>query len=146
MLQGLLVWIISSALLGAQIQGGSLNFIDYLGIGIWVVGITFEAGSDWQLARFKADPANQGKLLTTGFWKYTRHPNYFGDAACWWGYGLLSIAAGSYLPALGAVIMTLLIIRISGVLLLEKSLAKNKPGYAAYAKRTSAFFPLPPKD
>lgn len=145
MFQGGLAWIISSSLLGAQIRGGGLNIIDYLAIGIWIIGIIFEAGSDIQLARFKADPAKEGKLLTTGFWKYTRHPNYFGDAACWWGYGLLSIAAGSYLAAFGAIVMTILIIRVSGVSLLEKSLRADKPGYMDYTRRTSAFFPLPPK-
>jgi steroid 5-alpha reductase family enzyme len=145
MFQGFLVWIVSSSLLGAQIQGDGLNSLDYLGIGIWVIGIIFEAGSDIQLARFKVNPANQGKLLKTGFWRYTRHPNYFGDAACWWGFGLMSIAAGSYPAALGAVVMTVLIIRVSGVALLEKSLSVSKPGYDAYVKRTSAFIPLPPK-
>jgi len=144
MLQGGLAWIISSPLLGAQVRGDGLNIIDYLAIGIWTVGIIFEAGSDFQLARFKADPANAGKLLTTGFWKYTRHPNYFGDAACWWGYGLLSIAAGSYLAAFGAIVMTVLIIRVSGVSLLEKSLSADKPDYMDYTKRTSPFIPLPP--
>jgi len=145
MLQGVLVWIISSSLLGAQVQGGGLNILDYLGISIWIIGITFEAGSDFQLARFKGDPDNQGKLLQTGFWRYTRHPNYFGDAACWWGFGLMSIAAGGYLAALGAVVMTVLIIRVSGVALLEKSLTRDKPGYDAFARRTSAFIPLPPR-
>ena len=145
MLQGVLVWIISSALLGAQVRGGGLNILDYLGVVIWIAGIIFEAGSDFQLARFKGDPDNQGKLLQTGFWRYTRHPNYFGDAACWWGFGLMSIAAGSYLAALGAVVMTVLIIRVSGVALLEKSLNRDKPGYDAYARRTSAFIPLPSK-
>ncbi|MGB3717633.1 MAG: DUF1295 domain-containing protein [Candidatus Promineifilaceae bacterium] len=145
MLQGTLAWIISSSLLGAQVQGGGLKLFDYLGIGIWTIGIIFEAGSDFHLARFKADPANQGKLLTTGFWRYTRHPNYFGDAACWWGYGLMSIAAGSYIASLGAVVMTVIINRVSGVALLEKSLNLDKPGYEAYASRTSAFIPLPPK-
>jgi steroid 5-alpha reductase family enzyme len=146
MLQGGLAWIISSSLLGAQVQGGSLNIFDYFGIGIWTIGIIFEAGSDLQLVRFKSNPDNHDKLLTTGFWKYSRHPNYFGDAACWWGFGLMSIAAGSYLAAVGAIVMTVLIIRVSGVALLEKSLRNDKPGYAAYARRTSAFIPLPPKE
>lgn len=145
MFQGVLAWIVSSSLLGAQVGGGALNILDFLGVGIWLVGIIFEAGGDWQLARFKADPANQGRLLTTGLWKYTRHPNYFGDAACWWGYGLISLAAGSPLAAIGAVVMTALIVRVSGVALLEKSLRRDKAGYAAYARRTSAFIPLPPK-
>lgn len=146
MLQGFLAWIISAPLLGAQIQGGQLNFLDYAALVVWGIGFIFEAGSDFQLARFRADPANEGKLLTSGFWRYSRHPNYFGDAACWWGYGLLSLAAGSYLPALGALLMTAVIIRVSGVTLLEKTLAKRKPGYEAYARRTSSFIPWPPRD
>jgi steroid 5-alpha reductase family enzyme len=146
MLQGILAWIIAAPLLGAQIQGGDLNVLDGLALVIWLIGFVFEAGSDLQLARFKADPANRGRLLTSGFWRYSRHPNYFGDAACWWGYGLLSVAAGSFLPAVGAVVMTYLIIRVSGVTLLEKSLVNEKPGYAAYARRTSAFIPWPPRE
>jgi len=146
MLQGSLAWIISAPLLGAQTRGGSLNGLDVLALAIWIIGFIFESGSDLQLARFKADLANRGRLLTSGFWRYTRHPNYFGDAACWWGYGLLSLAAGSALPALGAVVMTVLIIRVSGVALLERSLARDKPGYAAYARRTSAFIPWPPRE
>jgi steroid 5-alpha reductase family enzyme len=146
MLQGFLAWIISAPLLGAQIQGGQLNFLDYAALAMWMIGFIFEAGSDFQLARFRADPANEGKLLTSGFWRYSRHPNYFGDAACWWGYGLLSLAAGSYLPALGALLMTVVIVRVSGVTLLEKTLAKRKPDYEAYARRTSSFIPWPPRD
>lgn len=148
LLQGVLMWLISAPLLGAQIRTGSsgLTVLDWLATAVWLIGFAFEAGGDFQLARFKADPANQGKLLTTGFWKYTRHPNYFGDSAVWWGYGLLSLAAGSILPAFGAVLMTLLIIRVSGVAMLEKSMKKSKPGYEAYVERTSAFFPWFPKE
>jgi steroid 5-alpha reductase family enzyme len=146
MLQGVLAWIISAPLLGAQIQGPGLNILDYLALAVWLVGFVFETGGDLQLARFKANPANRGKLLTSGFWRYSRHPNYFGDAACWWAYGLLSVAAGSYLAALGALVMTGLIIRVSGVVLLERSLSKSKPGYEEYARRTSSFIPRPPRD
>ena len=146
LLQGILSWIVSTPLLGAQIQGGALSVIDYLAVGIWIIGIIFEAGSDLQLARFKANPDNKGKLLTNGFWRYTRHPNYFGDSACWWGFGLLSIAAGSYFAAIGALIMTFLIIRVAGMAQMKRSLAKSKPGYDAYMRRTSAFIPLPPRD
>jgi steroid 5-alpha reductase family enzyme len=108
---------------------------------IWTIGFIFEAGGDLQLARFIRDPANRGKLLTTGFWRYSRHPNYFGDAACWWGFGLLSLAAGSYLAILGAAVMTFLLVRVSGVAMLERSLAVNKPGYEDYVRRTSSFIP-----
>jgi steroid 5-alpha reductase family enzyme len=141
LLQGVLMWLISAPLTLVQHRGGSLGVLDVLALLIWVIGFVFEAGGDWQLARFRSDPANRGKLLQTGLWKYTRHPNYFGDAAVWWGYGLFAIAAGAYLPFLGTLLMTALIIKVSGVALLEKTLVGTKPGYDAYLRRTSAFLP-----
>ena len=145
--QGVLMWLISAPLLGAQAgkPGSGLGFLDYAGIAVWLTGFIFEAGGDLQLAAFRSDPANRGKVLDRGFWKYTRHPNYFGDSAVWWGYGLISISASSYLPALGSVLMTLLIIKVSGISLLEKTLVSDKPLYADYVRRTSAFFPWFPK-
>ena len=116
-----------------------------MGLGLWVVGFAFEAGSDLQLAIFKSNPDNKGKLLTTGFWRYTRHPNYFGDACLWWGFGLFSVSAGHPVPALGAVFMTALIVKVSGVALLETTMKTQKPGYAEYMARTSAFIPWFPK-
>jgi steroid 5-alpha reductase family enzyme len=147
LLQGILMWLISAPLLGAQYDSfhNELTWLDFTGILIWCIGIAFEAGGDWQLAQFKANPANKGKVLNTGFWKYTRHPNYFGDAAVWWGFGFFSLAAGSYLPVLGSLLMTALIIKVSGVALLEKTLKSDKPGYAEYIRRTSAFIPWFPK-
>lgn len=147
LLQGVLMWLISVPLLGAQYHTGNLHLgiIDFVGIALWIIGITFESGGDFQLARFKADPSNKGKVLDSGFWKFSRHPNYFGDTAVWWGYGLLSVAAGSFLPALGSLLMTALIIKVSGVVLLEKSLVSKKPGYKEYIERTSAFIPWFPK-
>lgn len=146
LLQGVLAWLVSAPLLGAQYRGGSLNFIDGLAIVAWLIGFTFEAGGDWQLARFKANPDNKGKLLDTGFWRYTRHPNYFGDACVWWSFGLFSLAAGSFFPVLGVGLMTFLLLRISGVALLERSLKETKPAYQAYINRTNAFIPGPPKN
>jgi steroid 5-alpha reductase family enzyme len=145
LLQGVLMLLVSSPLLGAQIRGGALNWLDGLATAVFLIGFTFEAGGDYQLARFKANSANKGRLLTSGFWRYTRHPNYFGDSAVWWSFGLFSLAAGSFWPALGVVLMTILIIRVSGVALLEKNLKKNKPGYEAYVASTNAFFPWFPK-
>ncbi|HOK25306.1 MAG TPA: DUF1295 domain-containing protein [Bacteroidales bacterium] len=147
LLQGILMWLISSPLLGAQYynRNNNLNLFDYIGLIVWITGLVFEAGGDLQLAKFKANPANNGKILDTGFWRYTRHPNYFGDSAVWWGYGLLSCAAGGYLPALGSILMTLLIIKVSGVAMLEKSLKTKREGYEEYVKRTSAFFPWFPR-
>lgn len=142
LLQGVLMWLISAPLLGAMSRGDNdLNLLDFAGILLWIIGMIFETGGDYQLARFKSEPGNSGKVLNTGLWRYTRHPNYFGDSAVWWGYGLISIAAGSYLPAIGSVLMTALIIKVSGVALLEKSLADKKPEYKEYVERTSAFIP-----
>jgi steroid 5-alpha reductase family enzyme len=147
LLQGVLMWLISAPLLGAQysIQNKALGILDYSGTALWTIGFIFETGGDLQLAFFRADPLNIGKVLNTGFWKLTRHPNYFGDSAVWWGYGLICLSAGSYLPVLGSVLMTALIIKVSGVALLEKSLKEQKPEYKEYIESTSAFFPWFPK-
>jgi steroid 5-alpha reductase family enzyme len=150
LLQGVLMWLISAPLLGAQYAQydaahGKLNVLDGLGVLFWLIGMIFEAGGDFQMARFKANPQNKGKVLDRGFWKYTRHPNYFGDACVWWGYGLLCLAGGSYWPVSGSLLMTFLIIRVSGVFLLERSLKETKPLYADYIRRTSAFFPWFPR-
>ncbi len=147
LLQGVLMWLISSPLLGAQYFGRSVPFgiIDITGILFWVIGFFFETTGDFQLARFKSDPANKGKVMAAGLWKYTRHPNYFGDSSVWWGFGILCISAGAYLPVLGSVLMTFIIIKISGVGLLEKNLRNMKPGYKEYIEKTSAFIPWFPK-
>lgn len=147
LLQGVLMWLISAPLLGAQFNQSqdTLNVFDFAGIFLWVIGFLFEAGGDWQLARFKSNRSNRGRILRTGFWRFTRHPNYFGDAAVWWGFGLLSVSAGSYIPVLGSVLMTLLIVKVSGVALLEKTLKSDKPEYADYVEKTSAFIPWFPK-
>jgi len=146
LLQGVLMWLISAPLLGAQFYADDkLGVLDFIGISLWIIGFVFEAGGDAQLKRFKADPANKGKVLNTGFWHYTRHPNYFGDAAVWCGYGFICLSAGSYIPILGSVLMTALIIKVSGVALLEKSLSETKPEYKEYIEKTSAFIPWFPK-
>jgi steroid 5-alpha reductase family enzyme len=147
LLQGILMWLISAPLLGAQYYGSnsSLGPLDYLGFIFWIIGFSFEAGGDFQLAAFKSDPANRGKVMNRGFWRYTRHPNYFGDASVWWGYGLICLSAGSYIPVLGSLLMTGMIIKVSGVALLEKSLILQKPQYKEYIEKTSSFIPWFPK-
>ncbi len=147
LLQGVLMWLISAPLLGGQYYRlhNSLGIPDYIGIITWLIGFCFETGGDFQLARFKADPANKGKVMDKGFWRYTRHPNYFGDSAVWWGYGLICMASGSFIPILGSLLMTALIIKVSGVALLEKSLIEQKPQYKEYIEKTSAFLPWFPK-
>lgn len=148
LLQGVLIMIVSLPLLGinSSANSGNLKALDYIGIAVWLIGFTFEAGGDFQLARFKKDIANKGKVLNTGFWKYTRHPNYFGDSAVWWAYAIFSIAAGSYWQIIGSIVMTLLIIKISGVALLEKTLNHTKPQYREYIQKTNSFFPWFPKN
>jgi steroid 5-alpha reductase family enzyme len=147
LLQGTLIMIVSLPLLGinSSTSTGTLNVLDYIGVLVWLIGFTFEAGGDFQLARFKSNDKNKGNVLNTGFWKYTRHPNYFGDSAVWWAYAIFSIAAGSYWQIIGSIIMTLLIIKISGVSLLEKTLKKTKPQYSDYIQKTNSFFPWLPK-
>ncbi len=148
LLQGILMGIISLPLLGVNLYATSksLTVLDYLGIVIWIIGFVFEAGGDMQLVRFKKDKSNKGKVLDKGFWRYTRHPNYFGDAAVWWGFGLLCLSVGSYWLVAGSVIMTLLIIKVSGVVLLEKTLKDQKPEYRDYIQKTSSFLPWFPKN
>lgn len=140
MLQGILMWIVSLPLLAAMESGADgWTVLDIAGGLFWLVGFIFEAGGDWQLARFKSKPENKGKLLTSGFWSLTRHPNYFGDAAVWWGYFLFALPAGWW-TIFSPAIMTFLLMRVSGVAMLERTM-KVKPGYEKYMQNTPAFFP-----
>jgi len=146
-LQGALMWTVS---LGVQLAQGSdspdLGLLALLGVLLWLVGVFFETVGDAQLARFKKDPANAGQVMNRGLWRFTRHPNYFGDACVWWGIALVAAETGpGRWGLLGAAVMNVLLVRVSGVALLEKSLSKRKPGYEEYVRRTSSFFPLPPK-
>lgn len=146
LLQGLLMWLISIPLLAAQwnAQPAHLTWIDVAAMVAWAVGFFFEAAGDYQLTRFKRDPANKGKVLNKGVWQYTRHPNYFGDAAQWWGYFLFAAATGAYLTVYSPILMTYFLVNVSGVALLEKSM-ENRPGYRSYIESTSAFVPWFPK-
>jgi steroid 5-alpha reductase family enzyme len=145
LLQAALAWVVSLPLQGAAAAtDGRLGPLAYLGMALWLVGFVFEAGGDRQLARFKADPANRGQVMDRGFWRYTRHPNYFGDFAVWWGLFLIAADGGAWWAAVSPLIMTVLLTRVSGKDLLEKSMSA-RPGYAEYVERTSGFIPLPPK-
>jgi steroid 5-alpha reductase family enzyme len=147
LLQGLLMWLISVPLLVAQLPSRMqyLTFFDYAAVIIWLIGFFFEAVGDAQLTKFKANPANKGKVLESGVWRYTRHPNYFGDSAQWWGYFLFALSAGGWWTVFSPVIMTLFLVKVSGVALLEKTLKTTKPQYAEYIRKTSAFIPWFPK-
>ncbi len=144
-LQALLAWVIAMPLFAGLSGATPLNAIDYAGAGLWVFGFGFEALGDWQLARFKADHANHSKVLDSGLWRYTRHPNYFGEAVLWWGYFLIALAAGGGWTVFAPVLMTLLLLKVSGVALLEKDIGERRPEYGAYIARTNAFIPGPPK-
>ena len=146
-LQGAILWFVSLPIQVVQAApGGPLGALDAVGVAIWFVGLLFESIGDHQLARFRADPANAGKVMDRGLWRYTRHPNYFGDFCIWWGMFAVALSAphGLYTIASPA-LMSFLLMRVSGVPLLEHSMRKRRPGYAEYARRTSAFFPRPPR-
>ena len=124
----------------------TLTVLDILAVAVWLVGFLFEAVGDWQLARFKSNPANKGRVLDRGVWRYTRHPNYFGDATQWWAYYLAAAATkGGVWTIFSPILMTTFLLRVSGVSLLEKSLKSTKPEYQAYVETTSAFIPWFPK-
>lgn len=144
-LQGFLMWIISTPLIAVHESTRPIFWLDYVSIFVWLVGFFFEAVGDAQLARFKSNPANKGKVLNTGVWRYSRHPNYFGDATQWWGFFLSSLAAGAWWTIFSPIIMTTLLLRVSGVTLLEKTLREEKPGYKEYSETTSEFIPWFPK-
>ncbi len=146
-LQGVLIWLVSLPVQVANHGGaGGAALTGALGFGLWAVGLFFEAVGDLQLARFKADPENQGRVMDRGLWRYTRHPNYFGDACLWWGIWLVCLGSpGAAWTVLSPALMTFFLLRVSGVALLERSIGKRRPEYADYQRHTSAFFPLPPR-
>jgi steroid 5-alpha reductase family enzyme len=144
--QGLLVLIVSLPVQVAAGRGGSLTAAVIPGIVVWAVGFAFESIGDEQLRRFKAGPDSHGQVMDRGLWRYTRHPNYFGDFCVWWGLWLVALTAGgTWWTFIGPVVMSVLLIRVSGAGLLEKDIGKRRPGYADYIRRTSGFFPRPPK-
>jgi steroid 5-alpha reductase family enzyme len=144
-LQAGLAWLISLPLLGAILSTGSLGALDLGGAALWLLGMIFETGGDWQLARFKADPGNRSQVMDRGLWRYTRHPNYFGDFCVWWGLYTIAVAAGAWWSIVGPLLMSVLLMRVSGVTLLEQDIGERRPGYTDYIRRTNAFFPGPTK-
>ena len=145
-LQGLLMWIISLPIQVGVARPGAWHAGVAGGVILWAAGLFFEAVGDWQLADFKANPANLGQVMNRGLWRYTRHPNYFGDFLVWWGFYLVAVEPASWWwTIIGPLLMSFLLIRVSGVRLLESSLRSRVAGYEEYLRDTSAFFPLPPK-
>ena len=146
LLQGLLVWVVSLPVQLSAIPDRPLGWLAIIGAIVWVLGVVFEAIGDAQLTRFNANPASRGQVLDTGLWRYTRHPNYFGDFLVWWGIFLIAAESGAGAWGVaGPLLMTLLLVKVSGAGLLEKDIAVRRPGYADYVRRTSGFMPLPPK-
>jgi len=146
LLQAALMWTVSLPLqAGAAIgREAPLGFLEAAGVLVFAVGLAFEAVGDAQLSRFLADPASRDRVMDRGLWAWTRHPNYFGDFLVWWGLGLVSLGSGAWWALAGPALMSVLLLRVSGVTMLEATIASRRPGYAGYVARTSAFFPRPP--
>ena len=146
LLQGFLLYLISlPVILTILAKPSPWTGLDVLGLAVWIVGFFFEALGDFQLARFKKDPANRGKIIRQGLWRYSRHPNYFGEVTLWWGIYLLALSTpGGWVTIIGPLTITFLILKVSGIPLLEKKYVNNA-AFQEYARRTSAFFPLPPR-
>ena len=146
LLHSALIWIISAPLQVAVAAATPLNLFDAAGAAIAACGLIVEALADRQLTRFRAQPANAGKVMDRGLWAWSRHPNYFGDALMWWGFFVIGMAAAPHWwLAVSPVLMTLLLLRVYGVSLLEETIAQRRPAYADYIRRTSAFVPWPPR-
>ena len=148
LLQAGLMWVVSLPLQLGQLYRtpSHLTFFNVVGVLLVLFGVAFEATGDAQLTRFKRDPANEGTVMDRGLWRYTRHPNYFGDTCVWWGLFLVSITNGvTLLGVVGPVVMTGLLLRYSGAALLERRLTRSKPGYEDYIARTSSFVPRRPR-
>jgi steroid 5-alpha reductase family enzyme len=145
LLQGLLAFVIAAPILVGGFEGGATGALAWAGVALWAVGAFFETVGDAQLERFRADPANKGEVMDVGLWRYTRHPNYFGDACVWWGVFLVAAdALPGVVTIFAPVLMTLLLTKGSGARILEQHMSK-RDGWADYAARTSMFVPLPPK-
>lgn len=145
LLQGILAWIIALPLLAATTGSRPLHLIDILALALVLFGILFESVADAQLAAFKSRSDSRGKVMDNGLWRYTRHPNYFGECCVWWGFYLFAVAAGGWWTIVSPLLMTFLLLRVSGVALLESDIAERRPGYRHYIERTNAFLPGLPK-
>jgi len=147
-MQGVLLWIISLVLQagGASVTPAQWTWLDGLGVFLWTAGFVFETAADWQLTQFKKRPFNKGKVMNRGLWKYSRHPNYFGESLIWWGLFVIVLSTPtSWWTIISPATITFLLIRVSGVRLLESTIKKRRPEYEAYIRNTSAFFPWFPR-
>ena len=143
--QAILAWIISMPLWAALTVPIGLSALDLLAVALWTAGMVFETVGDWQLARFKGNSANREKVMDRGLWRYTRHPNYFGECILWWGLYLFALPVGGWWTIVGPILITFLLLKFSGVTLLEEHIVKRRPAYQDYIARTNAFIPGSPK-
>jgi len=141
LLQAVLALVVSLPLMSVVTVSAPVNIIDYVALCLWCFGMFFEVVGDMQLKRFKSNPDNKGKVLDTGLWRYTRHPNYFGEFCIWWAFYLFAIAGGGYWSIVSPILMSLLLLKVSGVSLLEKDISERRPAYQRYRETTNAFFP-----
>ena len=146
LLQGILLFVVAlPVLLANRSIGKPFGLLDFVGTLVWLFGFLLEVVGDSQLAKFIGDPANKGKLMRSGLWRYTRHPNYFGEVMQWWGIWLIALSVpNGWISVIGPLTITVLILKVSGIPMLERKMAEN-PEFAKYKLRTSAFFPLPPR-
>jgi steroid 5-alpha reductase family enzyme len=146
LLQALILWLACLPVQAGMLEHAPAGPVTVLGAAVWAVGFAFESAGDWQLARFKANPANQGRIMDHGLWRYTRHPNYFGDFCMWWGLFLIALGSWAELPTMvGPLLMTYILTRGTGQRLTDRRMAASRPHYADYAARTSSFIPRPPR-
>ncbi|TNF98454.1 MAG: DUF1295 domain-containing protein [Gammaproteobacteria bacterium] len=143
--QAIVAWIISLPLWPALSSGTGLHVIDYIAMGLWLTGMVFESVADWQLQQFKANPDNHNRVMDRGLWRYSRHPNYFGEALIWWAFYLFSFASGAWWTFPAPILMTWLLLKFSGVVMLEQDITDRRPGYRQYIKTTNAFLPGRPR-
>ena len=142
-LQAVLAWLVAMPLLPAIQSAAPLGPLDVLASMLFLAGFLIEAVADWQLSRFKADPDNRGRVLDTGLWRYTRHPNYFGEFCVWWAFWLFAVAVGAWWTLFSPILMSFLLLRVSGVAMLERTISERRPEYLEYMHNTNAFFPGP---
>lgn len=145
LLQGFIAWIIAMPLYAAISSDAPLSILDGLALLLVIGGVLFESIADYQLAAFKTDAGNRGKVMDRGLWRYSRHPNYFGECCVWWGFFLFAAASGDWWTIISPLLMTILLLRVSGVALLEKDIVERRPGYRGYIARTNAFIPGAPR-
>jgi steroid 5-alpha reductase family enzyme len=145
LLQGFLAWVICLPAVAAVSGQTPLGMLDFAGLAVWLIGMVFEVAGDFQLTRFRASEKSGTEVLNSGLWRYTRHPNYFGEAVLWWGFYLMAFSAGAWWTVFAPLLMTFLLLRVSGVVMLEKDIAARRPAYRDYIRNTNAFLPGRPR-